>query len=252
MKGLPRSSARHPARRLGAAIVLGGMACQAHAQDAPGAWQWVVAPYIWGLSSTIDSRFPDSPGGTSQFDGILDTLDGAFQLHAEGSNGRWGGFTDFTYLGLSGTRQVAGFHVDSDFDMRLFELAATWHPGSQRNAGFDLFGGLRYADFDLTARLANERIPDRIFDEKSSKSFSDFMLGARYAWPLSERWTLTLRGDGSWGQTNGTWNASAVFQYRTNSGEWLLGYRYLHADLGGINDTRITADGPEIGYGFRF
>ena len=235
-----------------AAVLLGGTAFGARAQDAPGSWQWSVAPYLWGLNSHIDSRFPDEPAGTAQFDGILDTFDGAFQLHAEGSNGTWGGFTDFTYLGLSGTRQLAGFHVDADFDMRLFELAATWHPGERRDAGFDLFAGLRYADFDLNAHLATRLIPDRIFDEHSSQTYSDLMVGARYSWPLSEHWAFTLRGDGSWGQTDGTRNASAVVRYRTRSGEWLLGYRYLRADLGGTNSTLVTANGPEIGYGFRF
>jgi len=104
----------------------------------------------------------------------------------------------------------------------------------------------------LNARLATRLIPDRIFDEHSSKTYSDLMVGVRYSWPLSEHWAFALRGDGSWGQTDGTSNASAVVRYRTRSGEWLLGYRYLRADLGGTNSTRVTADGPEIGYGFRF
>ena len=46
---------------------------------------------------------------------------------------------------------------------------------------------------------------------------NDFMLGARYTWSLSERWGLTLRGDGSFGDTEGTWNTSAVAPKRTDS-----------------------------------
>ena len=84
-------------------------------------------------------------------------------------------------------------------------------------------------------------------------SFSDFMLGARYTWAMSERWGLTLRGDGSFGDTEGTWNASAILQYKMKRGAWLVGYRYLDAEVktGGTN-TNIAMSGPMFGYGFKF
>jgi len=234
-------------------VLLAGAAClPAQAQDA-GGWRWIVAPYAWGVSARADSNFSDAPAGQAQFDDILDTFDGGFQLHAEGQAGQWGGFADFTYLGLSDARERPGFHTETDFDTRLFELAALWHPGASPDSGADVFAGLRYADFDFTAKLVptNAQLP--VFDEHSANTYSDFMLGARYTWALSDRWGLTLRGDGSWGQTDGTWNASAVVRYRMQSGEWLFGYRYLRADLGNHGDSfRVTVDGPEIGYGFRF
>src|SRR5690606_11102241 len=86
-----------------------------------------------------------------------------------------------------------------------------------------------------------------------SESYSDFMVGARYTWAFSERWGLTLRGDGSFGDTEGTWNASAVGQYRTRNGGWLFGYRYLSAEVkSGNSSTEITMSGPEVGYAFSF
>jgi len=238
--------------RRSAVLSLACVACPiAQAQDA--GWHWIVAPYIWGVSAHADTRFSDAPGGQSQFGDILSTFDGGFQLHAEGLSGQWGGFADFTYLGLSDARERPGFHTETDFDTRLFELAALWHPGERSDGGVDVFAGLRYADFDFTARLfpTNPQLP--LFDEHASRTYSDFMLGARYTWALSDRWGLTVRGDGSWGQTDGTWNASAIVRYRMQSGEWLLGYRYLRADLGDHGDSfRVTVDGPEIGYAFRF
>ena len=247
-------AARRACRRLRGIAFLIAAACAGPvaAEDATG-WQWTIAPYAWGISTRIDSQFADAPGGTSRFDDILDTFDGGFQLHAEGSQGTWGGFADFTYLGLSDTRERPAFATETDFDVRLFEAAATWHPSPTRDAGLDLFAGLRYADFDFTARLfpTNPQLP--VFDEHSAQTYSDVMLGARYTWTWSDRWALTLRGDGSWGQTDGTWNAGAILRYRMQSGEWLLGYRYLRADLPDHGDSlRVTVDGPEIGYGFRF
>jgi hypothetical protein len=78
------------------------------------------------------------------------------------------------------------------------------------------------------------------------------MLGARYTW-ASDRWGLTLRGDGSFGGTEGTWNASAIGQYRTGNGAWLFGYRYLSVELdNGPSQTELTVMGPIVGYGFIF
>ena len=234
---------------IGGALLSGCFTGDAQAQQ----WQWTIAPYAWGISTRVDSRFSDAPGGQSRFDDILDTFDGGFQLHAEGLGGAWGGFADFTYLGLSDARERSGFHTETDFDTRLFELAALWHPEARRDVGLDLFAGLRYADFDFTARLfpANPQLP--VVDEHSAHTYSDLMLGARYTWALSERWRFTVRGDSSWGQTDGTWNASMVARYRMRTGEWLFGYRYLQADLGDHGDSiHVTVDGPEIGYGFRF
>jgi hypothetical protein len=87
----------------------------------------------------------------------------------------------------------------------------------------------------------------------SGDSYSDFMLGARYTWALSERWGLTLRGDGSWGDTDGTWNASAIANFRTEHGAWFFGYRYLDIEIEkGDASSHMTISGPGLGYGFRF
>lgn len=234
------------------ALLLALLAClPVQAQDAR--WQWSVTPYLWSVSARADTTFAEEPGSASQVDNLFDTLDGAVQLHAEGLHGTWGGFADITYLGLSDDREHPDFRSEADFDTRLFELAVLWHPGADPEAGLETFAGLRYIDFDLTAKFFPTDPQLLVVDEHESRSYSDLMLGVRYTWPLSDRWSLTLRGDGSWGQTDGTWNASGVVRYRTRNGAWLLGYRYLHGDLGdGGNTVRLTADGPEVGYAFRF
>ena len=70
---------------------------------------------------------------------------------------------------------------------------------------------------------------------------------------MSDRWGLTLRGDGSFGDTEGTWNASAFAQYRVKHGAWLFGYRYLSVEVEtGNSNTEITMNGPVAGFGFVF
>ena len=140
-------------------------------------------------------------------------------------------FTDFTFLGLADSNDRPRFHTESDLDARLFELAGVWSPGEGRYRGWEVFAGLRYIDVDLTVQFdpANPLFNTTTFD--SSDSYNDFMVGARYTWALSDRWGLTLRGDGSFGDTEGTWNASAVANYRTAHGAWFFGYRYLNVEL---------------------
>jgi hypothetical protein len=221
------------------------------------AWEWMVAPYGWAVSFDTDletTRPPD--GGLSNdtgFDDVVDKISGVFQVHAEGQGERWGMFTDFTFLGLEDDTDRPRFRTESDLDARLFELAAVWSPGDGRYDGVEVFAGLRYIDVDLTVRFDPE---NPLFDPTTldgGDSFNDLMVGARYTWALSDRWGLTLRGDGSFGDTEGTWNASAVTSYRMTNGAWLFGYRYLAVEVdSGNSTTELTMNGPMVGYGFIF
>lgn len=247
------------ARGLAVALVAPGTIAasfSASAADNTG-WDWMVTPYAWATSIGMDLRTGQPPaGGTSadnDFDDVIDKLDGVFQAHIEGRGDRIGMFADFTYLGLADSHDHPRFRTDSDLDARLFELAAVWTPGADRNQGLGIFAGLRYIDVDLTVNL---RPTGPILETTSidgEDNYSDLMLGARYTWALSDRWGLTLRGDGSFGGTEGTWNASAVADYRMKRGAWLLGYRYMDVELeSGGNEVDITMNGPMVGYGFKF
>lgn len=226
------------------------------AQAAEGGWDWIVAPYGWAASIGTDLTTSSPPSESStdtSFRDVVDKLDGAFEIHIEGQGDHFGGFTDFTYIGLADTREHPRFTIDSDLDARLFEIAAVWNPSEERFLGWDLFAGLRYIDVDFTTQLepVNPVFPTVRLD--AGETFNDFMAGARYTWDLSERWRLTLRGDVSFGDTEGTWNVSAVVLYRTGNGAWAFGYRHLDVEVeAGGRNTDITMTGPEIGYAFRF
>ena len=246
---------RHSA--LATVLCVGGLfSPMAQAQDGEG-WQWIVAPYGWaaGISTDLERSVPPAGGISTDtnFEDIVDKIDGAFQIHAEGQNEHWGFFTDFTYLGLADEKDRPRFHTESDLDARLFELAAVWNPGEGRYRGVDVFAGLRYIDIDMTVRFepANPAFEPTTFD--GGDSFNDFMIGARYTWALSDRWGLTLRGDGSWGDTEGSWNASGVVQYRMQHGAWVFGYRYLSVEFEtGDTNTELNMSGPMLGYAFIF
>jgi hypothetical protein len=217
-------------------------------------WEWMVAPYVWAASigTDLDTGIPPTDSD-SNFSDIIDKIDGAFQVHAEGQGERFGVFTDFTYLGLEDSKNFPRVSTRTNLDSRLFELAGVWSPSEGRLKGLELFGGLRYIDVDLSVDFdpVNPLFDSRRHD--IDKSYSDFMLGVRYTWAMGERWRLTLRGDGSTGDTDGTWNVSAVGQYRVKHGAWLFGYRYLSVDIEERNNNvDITMNGPMVGFGFIF
>lgn len=220
-------------------------------------WQWIVAPYGWAATIGADLHRGVPPqGGIStdtDFDQIVDKLDGAFEIHIEGQNEQFGMFTDFTYIGLASSKDFPRFGTESDLDARLFELAAVWSPGEGRYQGLDVFGGLRYIDVNLDVQFDPNNPIFNTTSFKAGETFNDFMLGARYTWALSDRWGVTLRGDGSFGDTEGTFNASAIANYKTKNGAWFFGYRYLTAEFDtGSSNADITMSGPLIGYGFIF
>jgi hypothetical protein len=239
------------------ALCMGGLASpQASAANGED-WEWVVAPYLWAVSFDTDLERTQPPEGgissDSNFDDVLDKLDGVFEVHLEGQQEQWGMFADFTYLGLSDASDRPRFHTESDLDARLFEFAGVWSPEAGRYQGWEVFAGLRYIDVDLTVNFdpVNPFFNTTSFD--NSESFNDFMLGARYTWALADNWGVTLRGDGSFGDTEGTWNASGTVNYRLPYGALLFGYRYLSVEFESFDsNTDLTLKGPMVGYGFTF
>ncbi|MFC5578071.1 hypothetical protein ACFPOA_08630 [Lysobacter niabensis] len=252
-----------PARRLvpkaslgAAALCIAALSPSAHAAQGEG-WDWMVAPYVWvvGIDTDLDRTTPPEGGASTDtsFNDVLDKFDGAFLIHAEGQGDSFGAFTDFIYLGLADDHDHPRFSTESDLDARLFEIAGVWSPGPERYRGLEMFAGLRYIDIDLTVAFdpANPAFNRSTLD--SSDSYNDLMLGARYTWALSDRWDLTLRGDGSFGDTEGTWNASVLAKGRMGYGALLFSYRYLSGELE-TNDSSIdiTLSGPMVGYAFTF
>lgn len=237
-----------------AVAAMGG--CLGASAAESGDWQWMVEPYAWAASIGTDMRTyqpPTDANTDSSFSDIVDKLDGVFMGRVEGRNERFGVFADFIYLGLADSQQRRVMHTSTDLDTRLFDAAFSVRVGGERDTGLDVYGGIRYIDVDLTTRFVpdNPAFAPRTLD--AGRSYTDFLLGARYTWPLSDRWTLTLRGDGSTGDTDGTWSASAMGGYRTGNGAWLFGYRYLEAEFGNANsDVTLDLGGPVVGYGFRF
>lgn len=219
-------------------------------------WSWAVEPYVWASSIKADVR-TESPliEGSSElsFKDILDKLDGSVQLHVEGHAGSHGLFMDFTYIGISEDRRGTFADTDTELENILIEAAWIWRLGGQPDSGPELFLGARYIDADLKVDIVplNPVFEERVL--RSGESYLDAMVGGRYTWKLSEKWYVTARGDAAFGDTEGSWNASVMAQYRTAKGAWLFGYRHLAMEIEAAGaTTEITMTGPSFGYAFLF
>jgi len=238
--------------KLAAVLLFAGVPIGAAAED----WDWSLTPYAWLPSVGTDIHIdvpPIDTGGTTQFSAIRPKLGFTIPLHLEAQGDEWGLLSDLLYLPVSGNRHNDLFSTDTSLDAGIFELAAVWSPGPVRHEGFEVIGGLRYiwASIDFKLIPTNPALPSATISPGSS--YADFMLGARYTARLTDRWALTLRGDGSWGSTDGTYGADAVFTYATSNGAWVLGYRYLGPKFSdGDREFNVKMYGPEFGYSFKF
>lgn len=219
-----------------------------------GGWDWQLTPYLWLPTVGVDF-YRDVPafGNESRFPDIVSEVDGAFMLHAEGQGDRFGLFGDITYFSVSEQRTRPAFTTDSGIDSTVFELAGVWNVEPERYKGLELFAGLRYFDVDFEAGIAPSNPIFAPVGFGQDRSYADFLLGGRYHASLSERWGLTLRADGSWGESDGSFGANLMFSYSMTRGAWLFGYRYLQVDLP-TREQSVEVDlaGPAVAYAFRF
>lgn len=236
--------------------IFGALATVPMAQAQAAELDWSATLYLWAPSFSTDlvNDAPPVEGESdSEFGDIIDKIDGAFMGHLETQGDDFGAFADIVYLSLADNKEFDRFSTDSSLDASVFELAAVWSPGEKRNQGFEVIGGLRHIIIDFSVDL--DPVNSELSNAKVQldQSYSDLMVGGRYTGDFTERWGYSLRADGSWGDTEGTMNLSALVDYKTKSGAWLFGYRYMTVELGDA-DTNIdlTLSGPVVGYAFKW
>lgn len=238
---------------LAAALIAGSSVTPALAAD--NGWDWKLISYVWATDIQTDLKIGDQPvEGEVGFSDIVDKLDYSMQMHFEGQGDQFGFFTDLTYIALSDDQSFELVDTDVSLDTMIFELAAVWSPGAENFEGFDAFAGLRYLDTELDAKFypVDPAIPDERRIEGGS--LTDAMIGGRYIAKLSDRWNMILRGDASFGESEGGYNLSAIFNYQMKRGALVFGYRYMEIDLeqrSGETAT-MTMLGPVIGYSRSF
>lgn len=244
---------------------LGASAESAVAQE----WEWVVAPYVWASDTSVDVFVNNEPvfGADLSFSDLIDKIDMALQLHVEGRRDKFGFFLDLTYLDLGETTTTPANPplpgdtvIDTDIELTMIEAGGTYWPSGELS-GLSLLLGVRVIDLGVDV-IITPPSPSPLSGTRvqSSVTLTDGFAGLRYVAPLGQRWILTLRGDAGAGDSDLTWNASAILGYqfgKNNRYNMLLGYRHLVIEFeDNIDGVRVeveqTMSGPEVGFAFRF
>jgi hypothetical protein len=146
--------------------------------------------------------------------------------------------------------------VIAELDTTIVELGG-FYRSSGDDHGVDYLFGFRNLNVDQTLLLTPDGGgPTQRFD--SDETFTDVFAGVRYLHRFNEKWDLALRGDYSFGDTEGTLNLLASVGFRFNSTFALnLGYRHLAIEFedssSGVSETTdIEMSGPLLGFLFRF
>jgi hypothetical protein len=217
---------------------------------------WSITPYVWAPTTTVDLGFQDTNiGGEIDFKDILDTIDMAFMVHAEGGRGQWSVFADLTYVDASETSERALLSIDVRSKQLMFDTAVAWWPGGI-DAPLNVFGGLRYTGFDDRYQFRSVGDGALLASRSSEKDYYDALLGLRYAHDFSDRWSLLGYGDVSFGDSDGTFLLRALLAYsvgKQQQNRFVFGYQYKDMDFkDGELKTELGLSGPVAGFEFRF
>lgn len=242
-----------PAAEAAAAPVAGQAAESGAGAGQP--WDWAVTSYVWASSIGLDVRKDGAPpvGSETDFDDLLSKLDWSLQMHVEGQGDRFGMFGDVTYIALSNEKDHPVYSSDNSLNFSMFELAGVWNVDPARFEGVDLFAGIRYIGVETEVKLDPVDPAKPNVTLKTDEGFSDFMVGVRYNATLSDRWGMTLRADGGFGDTESDYSVSALLRYQMKKGVMSFGYRYLEVETASDSLTVDTVmKGPVFAYTYRF
>ncbi|MDH4004272.1 MAG: hypothetical protein OEV32_05440 [Gammaproteobacteria bacterium] len=244
-------------RSLLAALILSLAPALACADDV----EWLVAPYGWLPSVTLDQSFDDGSGGE---DGggseVLSKIDFAVMFRVEAAGARWGAMLDYIYVSLADQASISvppliEIDTESDLDLEVLELGGFYRqPGE--GFGIDYLFGLRNINADIEIVSSRQDLPPTTVGV--SAQVTDVFFGARYRRSLGKHWALALRGDYGFGDSDGTLNVLATIGLRFNETVGLnFGYRHatirFEEDIDGSQETTdISLSGPYIGLSFRF
>jgi hypothetical protein len=264
---------------LASALVLAALApLPAHAETAPGAWQWNATVYLWLPSLGGETSFPpsgDGPGIDISADAILDSLNFAFMGAFEGRKGRWGFATDLIYLDLGASKKAtrdfgigqADIPASVSADLRLdvtgwlWTLAGSYAVIQQENFSMNVLGGARMLDLQEDLRwqfngdISSLPLLDRSGSAGAKDTVWDAIVGVkgRMSFGADRHWYVPYYLDVGAGESDLTWQGMAGLGYSFDSIDVTGVWRYLDYDFGGSKPIKsIDFNGPALGVTFRF
>ena len=256
---------------------------EAVAQSNSPDWQgtgWKVGAtlYVYGPSIDGSWAFPKRSGSGEVIvdaGNVFDSLNGAFMGALDLHNGRWGLFTDYLYLDVSGSRSgtrdfsIGGANVpgsvtgDLDLGVKGFAwtIAGQYRLQSSRELTMDLLLGARLLDvtprlsWNLSGELGSLPPASRGGTYEIDANNWDAIIGlkGRYAFGDRLQWYVPMYVDVGTGESSLTWQAAAGLGYAFSWGDIAALWRYVSYDMKSgqpVND--LTFNGPMLGVTFRW
>jgi hypothetical protein len=205
------------------AIVLVGITPTV-AQSGAAEAEYELAIYLWGASLDGESGIgPLTVEVDAGFSDILDNLEIAGMAAFRFKRGRWAWMVDAQVIDLAND-ESPGLEVEAD--QRVFEVDLAYEMADD----LEILAGARYVDVESRLRL--ETLLGTV-ESKAGDDWLDPLIGLRFSRPLTEKWSLTARGDvGGFGVgSNLTWNVVLHAGYEATEGVSVaFGYRITDFD----------------------
>jgi hypothetical protein len=229
---------------------------------AESPWEFRLEPYGWftGLTGTTGVLGQQVPTDLS-FSDIAHHLKMVFAGQFEVRYNRWGLMTDIMYADIGGYIPVRDPRIQEfalDTKLLVFQLVPNYRVWRSDKGFFDLLAGLR--GWDTKLRLSGfrdvsdgEGAPDfRYFNRSDSKTWVDFVGGARVQYFLYQGLFVAAYGDIGGGSSALTWQVQGTLGYKfTKMISAELGWRTLsdNYQTGGFT-YNVKQQGALLGVNF--
>ena len=266
------------ASTLGALALAALAAVPAHAQIQEDKWTFQAIVYAYLPDIGGSTSFPDRTGGSSvnvSSDQILSNLNFTFMGTLEARKGRWGLFTDFIYLDVSGDKNgtrdfsiggrdiPASLSANLDLGIKgtLWTLAGEYLAVNDPSTTLYVLGGARLLDiketlsYSLTADIGPFVGPGRSGQSEVNESYWDAVIGVkgRYAFGERREWFLPFYADVGTGQSDLTYMLFGGLGYQFSWGSVLGGWRYIDYNFKSSSKIEsVNFNGPMIGVAFNW
>ena len=223
---------------------------QAYAEESsnPKAWEFNLAPlYIWAVNLRGDMTVKGNTVPVRvDFDDAFDNLEAVFTAHFEGWwRQKWGFLFDVSYVNLAGEEKI----LDVDLETVMVELVGFYRFTKGPHA-LEPLAGIRYTSLQTDVDILG--VP---FGIDESEGWVDPIIGARYKYSITEKWSAILRGDigGFSVGSDFTWNLAGLIHFQPwKHVGFIGGYRALDVDYetgSGLSKFKydVLMHGPILG-----
>lgn len=203
------------------------------ATESKDQWHFMVAPYLWALTTDGSTTVEDNPPA-EESNSLIENLEFALMLRADAWYGKWGLSLDFIYANFGRDATMLGAPVTVDWTLGMVELAINrvlvgeLKPKDEGQGGFlAAFAGARYTWTELSMDTgAGEAGP-------VSETWLDPIIGLRATIFMSKHWSFSVRAwAGGFGVASDfTWQVDFNVMYAISEHFGIaLGYRWLDID----------------------